>query len=91
MGSNEQSFDYDPADFVTANDANNTFRSGDIQQHNINISGGNNFIKYYTSFEKRDEQGIQVGNYLNRHNLRANIDVFLQKINLHGNCRLYSQ
>lgn len=76
LGSNEQSFDYDPADFVTANDANNTFRSGDIQQHNINISGGNNFIKYYTSFEKRDEQGIQVGNYLNRHNLRANIDVF---------------
>lgn len=76
LGSNEQSYEYDPADFVSAADANNTFRSGDIQQHNINISGGNSFIKYYTSFEKRDEQGIQLGNFQNRHNLRANVDVF---------------
>lgn len=76
VGTNTQAREYDPSVFVSAEDANNMFRDGNIRQHNVNISGGNNFIKYFTSFEKRDEDGIVYGNFLNRHNLRANVDVF---------------
>jgi TonB-dependent SusC/RagA subfamily outer membrane receptor len=76
VGTNTNSFEYDPADFVSANDANGVFRNGDIMQQSINISGGNNFIKYFTSYENRDETGIVPGNSQKRNNLRANIDVF---------------
>ncbi len=76
VGTNTNSFNYDPAQFVSAEDANRVFHNGDITEQNLNISGGNNFIKYFASYENRDEKGIVLGNSQNRNNLRANIDVY---------------
>ncbi len=74
-GTNSQSFEYSEEDFVSANDANNIFITGTLRQHNLNISGGNNFIKYYTSFEDRFEEGHILNTWQDRQNFRANIDV----------------
>lgn len=75
-GTNRKSFTYSKDDFLSAEDANAVFHNGDVMQHNINISGGNEFIKYFASYENRDENGIVLNNAQTRDNLRANIDVF---------------
>ncbi|MFQ5652821.1 MAG: carboxypeptidase-like regulatory domain-containing protein, partial [bacterium] len=75
-GTNKKAYDYSSEQFLSANDANNAFVDGDIFQHNLSVSGGNAFIKYYASFEDRSEEGIMLNNSLDRSNLRANIDVF---------------
>jgi TonB-dependent SusC/RagA subfamily outer membrane receptor len=75
-GSNRQSYEYDAADFVTAARANNIFRNGNILQQTVNASGGNPRLKYYASYDRRDEEGITRNNSLNRTSLRANLDIF---------------
>ena len=75
-GWNKQSFEYDKANFLSAADANRIFRTGSITQHNLSASGGSPTIRYFTSFDRRDEEGHMRNNDLNRTNLRANIDVF---------------
>ncbi|MCZ6819783.1 MAG: carboxypeptidase-like regulatory domain-containing protein [Calditrichaeota bacterium] len=75
-GKNTVPFEYSSSEYVSADAANAVHHDGDIRQHNFNISGGNSFIKYYTSFETRDEEGIMVNDKLDRTNLRANIDFF---------------
>ena len=76
IGKNTQSYKYKKEDFLTADDANAAFVDGSLAQHDFNISGGNNFIKYFASYENRSETGIMLNNSQNRHNLRANVDVF---------------
>ena len=74
-GWNKQSFEYDAADYVSARNANNVFRTGDIIQHTLNASGGIPTLKYFASFDKREEEGHTRNNKLDRTNLRANVDV----------------
>ncbi|MDZ7266291.1 MAG: TonB-dependent receptor [candidate division KSB1 bacterium] len=74
-GTNRQSFEYKDSDFVSAKDANRIFRDGDVLQQTVNISGGNERLKYFTSYDDRNEQGITRNNSMNRKNVRANLDI----------------
>lgn len=83
-GANKQNFKYRTDDFVSAVSANQIFRTGDLQQHTVSATGGNERLKYYTSFDNRNEDGIMRNNFLDRKNLRANIDAFPdEKLALH--------
>ncbi len=72
-GLNTQSYKYKTSDFVSANDANAVFRDGIIRQNTINISGGSNLLRYYASFDDRNEEGNIINNSINRKALRANL------------------
>ncbi|MFQ5769706.1 MAG: carboxypeptidase-like regulatory domain-containing protein [bacterium] len=74
-GWNTQSYDYKSEDFITADDANATFRTGNIIQNSISAAGGTNVLRYFASFDSRVEDGIQRSNGLDRKNVRANLDV----------------
>lgn len=76
LGYNEQSYKYTEEDALSYEDANAIFRQGNIQQHSLSASGGNEFIRYFTSFDLRDEEGIIRNNQLSRDAFRANFDVF---------------
>jgi TonB-dependent SusC/RagA subfamily outer membrane receptor len=75
-GANKQNFEYSTSDFVSAVDANRLFRSGGLQQHTLSATGGSERLKYFTLFDYRDEDGILRNNFLDRKNMRANIDAF---------------
>ncbi len=75
-GFNEQSYEYKEDNFVSYKDANNAFRTGDVTQHTISATGGTNFIKYFTSFDKRFEEGIITNNNMDRKTAKVNLDVF---------------
>ncbi|RME01967.1 MAG: hypothetical protein D6814_00490 [Calditrichaeota bacterium] len=78
-GSSEQAYKYKKEDFVSADDANAAFVDGSLTQHNVDVSGGNQFLKYFTSYEHRNEDGIMLNNSQTRDNLRANFDIFPSK------------
>ncbi len=75
-GWNEQSYEYGKNEFLSYKDANNIFRTGPITQNTISATGGTSYLKYFASFDKRNEDGILVGNYLNRNSVRMNINAF---------------
>ncbi|TFG95599.1 MAG: TonB-dependent receptor, partial [Calditrichales bacterium] len=75
-GYNTQWYKYSTDDYVTANDANKIFRDGPIRKHSLNLSGGSNTIKYFTSFTSHNEEGIMPSNQMDRKSFRANVDVF---------------
>lgn len=75
-GFNEQREEYSEDNFVSAPDANAIFRTGDIQQHTLSASGGSEFIRYFTSLDLRNEEGIIQNNSFDRDAFRANFDVF---------------
>ena len=72
-GYNSQSYEYSEDDFVSAKDANRIFRDGLIRQHTVSASGGVGFLRYFASFDNRDEDGIINNNHMNRTALRTNI------------------
>ena len=74
-GRNEQAFKYSPADYLSAKNANRTFRTGDLTQHSLSATGGIPAFRYYTSFDRRREDGHQRNNSADRTSLRANFDV----------------
>ncbi|MDZ7361510.1 MAG: TonB-dependent receptor [candidate division KSB1 bacterium] len=74
-GSNQQAYEYSKSDYLTAANANRIFRTGNIQQHTVNATGGLNTLKYFVSFDKREEEGITRNNEGDRTSLRANLDV----------------
>jgi len=76
VGVNQQSYEYTEEDALSYEDANAIFRDGNIMQHTLSASGGNNYIRYFTSFDMRDEEGIMRNNSLDRDAFRANFDVF---------------
>lgn len=75
-GWNSQSYEYGEDEFVSYKDANNLFSDGNILQHTVSASGGTNFVKYFASFDRRNEEGIIFGNSMDRKTMRANIDAF---------------
>ncbi len=86
FGQNQQAHDYTTSNFLSANDANAIFRDGNIWEQYITASGGNNFLRYYTSFNRRIEEGILRNNELDRKTVKANFDAFpSEKVTLHVN------
>jgi TonB-dependent SusC/RagA subfamily outer membrane receptor len=71
-GFNTQSYQYSKNDYYSADHANAIFRNGLIQEHFINLSGGQNYFNYYTSFDHRLEQGIISGDRMERKNIKLN-------------------
>lgn len=55
---------------------NSQFKVGPIREHFLSAAGGNNFMKYYSSFENRQEDGIYPGNSGNRSTVRLNLTAF---------------
>jgi len=75
-GYNKQSHKYTEDEFYTYKDANNIFIDGPILQHTLNAYGGTGIMKYFVGLDRRYEHGILPTNYMNRQNVRANVDVF---------------
>ncbi len=72
-GYNQQLFKYKSSDFITANDANRQFQTGPVRENVLSATGGGSFLKYYASFENRNEVGIMPGNSGNRTSARVNL------------------
>ena len=73
-GWNSQAEKYSSDDYLSADAANAIFRTGRIWQNSVSVVGGSAVLKYFASFENRDEEGITRNNALKRKNFRANID-----------------
>ena len=86
LGVNQQADEYDAFNAASPETANAFFRDGNIVQHTISASGGNNFIRYFTSYDTRMEKGAIRNNKMERQNFRANFEVFpSEKITLRAN------
>lgn len=76
-GANTQQFRYDETTaWRTFENANRTFVNGAIQEHILGVSGGSGVFRYFAQGNMRDEDGIQIGNTLQRRGIRANFDAF---------------
>jgi len=78
-GFNEQSFDYSTNTYKSAKDANANFIKGYIRDHNVTVSGGNNFVKYFGGFSSRFEGGIMPNNDLQRKSVNLSLTSFPSK------------
>lgn len=76
VGYNSQANEYSSDVLISADDANANFRDGAVKIHNIDVSGGNETLRYYTSFSTRDEEGTLPQNAQNRQTIQANFDAF---------------
>ncbi len=88
MGWNEQSVEYDEADFYSAADANNIFRDGPLSEQTLSFQGKSGMFSYYGSYTDRTEDGIVGQNSFDRQSVRGNFQVFPNKqvkIKLSGN------
>lgn len=55
---------------------NDIFRTARLDHRNVSISGGSEFIRFYTSVDQRLEEGTMNRNFMDRQNFRANFDAF---------------
>ena len=62
--------------FGSTDAINDVFRSAKLDHRTVSISGGSEFIRFYTSVDQRLENGIMNRNYMDRQNFRANFDAF---------------
>ena len=62
---------------IESEDARGTpvFRTGGVKSYGLNISGGNEGLRYYVSGDLDDEEGAERNNKLNRFSTRANLQV----------------
>jgi TonB-dependent starch-binding outer membrane protein SusC len=51
---------------------NEMFRTAPISQINVDLSGGNERSRFYTSYGRFQQEGIMLGTDFNRHNFRIN-------------------
>lgn len=64
----------DSANAVTTNWQDLVFRDAAMQNHDLNISGGNDKTKFYISGSYLGQDGIIIGSKFQRFNLRTSID-----------------
>lgn len=62
------------ANQVSTNWGDLAYQDAPMQQHDLNISGGNDKTTFYMSGQYFDQKGILIGNALNRLNGRINLD-----------------
>lgn len=75
----DQTFDpdvFDDGEINRGDLANDLFRRGGIQQHQVSLSGGTESVRYYASIDNRQEDGALPRNSGDRTNLRANFEAF---------------
>jgi TonB-dependent starch-binding outer membrane protein SusC len=76
IGWNEQARAYDENTFISAADANAVFRRGMMTNQTLSIQGQLDRIRYFTSMDIRDEEGLMPTNEMQRNSFRANIEAF---------------
>ncbi len=76
IGANQQLKKYTLDTSPTPDVANGFFRDGVISQHTISISGGTANVRYYTSYDRRKEEGHIRNNAMDRQTFQANFDAF---------------
>lgn len=62
--------------FMSTESIKSVFEQGSLNHNNVSVSGGSEFIRFYTSYDQRLEEGIMNRNYMDRQNFRANFDAF---------------
>ncbi|MBX3008907.1 MAG: TonB-dependent receptor [Melioribacteraceae bacterium] len=72
-GFNDALYEYEKKNFETADVINRQFKTGPIREHYVNVAGGNNTLRYFSSFENRMEDGIMNGTAGDRSSLRLNL------------------
>lgn len=85
-GSNQQASEYDALQSPTPEAANAIFRDGLIAQHSLSVSGGSNTVRFYTSYDKRLEEGHIKNNGQDRQSFRANVEAFpMERVTVRAN------
>ncbi|HET7274054.1 MAG TPA: carboxypeptidase-like regulatory domain-containing protein, partial [Longimicrobiaceae bacterium] len=51
------------------------FETGRIQQYSLNVSGGNEDVRYFVAADVNDDKGVEVTNFRDSYSGRANISV----------------
>jgi TonB-linked SusC/RagA family outer membrane protein len=69
----------DPYNYPNTDWYNLAFRTAFMQQHNVNVSGGNDVVKFMTSAGFLDQAGVLRNDSRRQFNLRSNIDINLSK------------
>lgn len=55
------------------------FRNSTVEEYNLNLSGGNDKTKFFTSFGYNNDEGIIVGSRFQRYSGRLNLDQFVSE------------
>lgn len=76
LGLNQQQQDYTYGESGTPELANDLRRDGNIQEHNLSVSGGTELVSYYANLTTRSEDGTLRNNSLDRNSFRANFEAF---------------
>ncbi|MFQ5568078.1 MAG: TonB-dependent receptor domain-containing protein, partial [Rhodothermales bacterium] len=86
LGANSQFEEYDRDNASLPDLANDFFRDGTISQHSISVSGGSDVVRYFTSYDKRFEEGHINNNEQDRQSFRANFEAFpVQNVTVRAN------
>jgi TonB-linked SusC/RagA family outer membrane protein len=62
-------------DSLNARYGNDIFRTGVLQEFNMNVSGGSSLVRYFVGTNYEENQGVERVNRLYRSNLRANLTI----------------
>jgi len=74
IGANSQAEKYDAFNASTPDAANAIFRNGAIGENVVDIRGGSESVRFFTSYAYRTEQGHIPNSSQNRHTFRANVE-----------------
>jgi len=86
VGANQQATKYTLDTSPTPDVANSFFRDGAIRQHTLSVMGGTGNVRYYTSYDRRKEEGHILNNALDRQTFQANFEaVPNQKVTVRAN------
>lgn len=69
----------DPLRYPNTDIWNIIMRDGQVQNHNISASGGNDISNFFISVGVMDEKGLQINNDYTRYNARFNYDYKVRK------------
>lgn len=72
-GNNEIQEKYKTDNFISANDANDMFKVGPLREHYLTVAGGSQALRYFTSLETRNQEGIMETNSEDRTTFRVNV------------------
>jgi TonB-dependent starch-binding outer membrane protein SusC len=72
FGWNEVVYKWDSNEVANADNLNNLFKTGPIQEYNVSMNGNAGGLGYFVSYGRRDEQGFIAQNSLLRESVRGN-------------------
>lgn len=73
-GVNTKQQEYD--DILSADEANETIDSNPFYDNTISVSGGTEYVRYYTSLNQRYEEGLGPANNADRQSFRGNFEAY---------------